>query len=101
MSPFPRTRHPLTWQGQTWDTRAPRCSAEVIAERYRPGDAALRAVAEVVHDLDLKDEGFGRGEAPGLKRLLDGICALTVDDAERIGTPRRSSTRSTPDSVRR
>ena len=61
-----------------------RCSAEVIAARYRPADEALRAVAEVVHDLDLKDEGFGRLEAPGLKRLLDGLCRTTDDDVERI-----------------
>jgi hypothetical protein len=61
-----------------------RCSVEVIVARYRPNDAALLAVAEVVHDLDLKDEGFGRPEAPGLKRLLDGICAGTVGDPERI-----------------
>ncbi len=61
-----------------------RCSAEVIAARFRPEDRALRAVAEVVHDLDLKDEGFGRPEAPGLKRVLDGICATTANDEERI-----------------
>lgn len=61
-----------------------RCSVEVIAARYRPEDRALRAVAEVVHDLDLKDEGFGRPEAPGLKRLLEGVCVRTTDDLERI-----------------
>jgi predicted transcriptional regulator len=44
-----------------------RCTAEVLAERFRPMDMALRAVAEVVHDLDLKDEGFGRPEAPVCK----------------------------------
>lgn len=61
-----------------------RCSAEVMAERCRPEDEALRALAEVVHDLDLKDQRFGRAEAPGLKRLLDGICSLTEGDEERI-----------------
>jgi hypothetical protein len=61
-----------------------RCSAETLCWRYRPDDVALQAVAEVVHDLDLKDEGFGRPEAPGLKRLLDGLCAGTSDDPERI-----------------
>ena len=61
-----------------------RCSAETLAAHFRPQDPALQAVAEVVHDLDLKDEGFGRLEAAGLKRLLDGICTVTQDDGERI-----------------
>jgi hypothetical protein len=56
---------------------------ETLASRFAPEDDALRALSEVVHDLDLKDEGFGRAEAPGLKRLLDGICASTTDDHER------------------
>jgi hypothetical protein len=60
------------------------CSLETIASRFRPEDSALRAVSEVVHDLDLKDERFARPEAAGLKRLLDGICAATRDDHERI-----------------
>jgi hypothetical protein len=60
------------------------CSAEVIAARYCPANQVLRTVAEVVHDLDLKDEGFGHPEAPGLKRLLDGICASVGEDQERV-----------------
>jgi hypothetical protein len=42
----------------------------------------------VVHDLDLKEEGFGRPEAPGLKRLLDGIVSMMSDDQERIQAAR-------------
>src|SRR5919199_1549631 len=43
-----------------------RCTFEVLLERAGPGDPALRAVAELVHDLDLKDGRFGRPEAAGL-----------------------------------
>src|SRR5207244_12647000 len=80
----PKGALPFDMAGAELGHQGARCSAEVVAARYRPEDGALRAVAEVVHDLDLKDEGFGRAEAPGLKRLLDGICALTRDDLERI-----------------
>src|SRR5437868_7644157 len=73
---------PFDIAGAELGHRGARCSAEVVAEQFRPEDQALRAVAEVVHDLDLKEEGFGRTEAPGLKRLLDGICTLTTDDQE-------------------
>lgn len=31
------------------------CTFEVLLERVVPNDAALRAVAEIVHDVDLKD----------------------------------------------
>jgi hypothetical protein len=75
---------PFDMAGVELGHQGAQCSAEVLADRFRPDDSALRAVAEVVHDLDLKDVGFGRAEAPGLKRLLDGICARTADDHERI-----------------
>jgi hypothetical protein len=83
-SPVPAGGIPFDMAGVELGHQGTRCTAEVVAERFRPTDMALRAVAEVVHDLDLKDEGYGRLEAPGLKRLLDGICALTSDDLERI-----------------
>ncbi len=38
----------------------------------------------MVHDQDLKDKGFGRPEAAGLKRFLDGVCSLTREDEERV-----------------
>ena len=80
---------PFDMAGVEYGHHGAHCSLEVLAAHFRPTDVALRAVAEVVHDLDLKDEGFGRQEAAGLKRLLDGVCSLTVEDAERlrISTP--------------
>ncbi len=41
-------------------------------------------MAEIVHDIDLKDAKFGREEAAGVKTLINGICAATLDDEERI-----------------
>jgi hypothetical protein len=82
--PLPEGAIPFDMAGVELGHHGPRCSAEVVAARYRADDLALRAVAEVVHDLDLKDEGFGRLEAPGLKRLLDGICSGALQDLERI-----------------
>ena len=61
-----------------------RCSFEVLLARTGLADPALGAIAEIVHDIDLKDEKFGRDEAPGVKTLIDGICADTRDDEQRI-----------------
>jgi hypothetical protein len=61
-----------------------RCSFEVLMTRAGLDDPALTAIAEIVHDIDLKDEKFGREEAPGIKTLINGICADTRDDDERL-----------------
>jgi hypothetical protein len=61
-----------------------RCTFEVLLERVGLGEPAFRAIAEIVHDIDLKDGKFGRPEADGIKTLIAGICAATGDDAERL-----------------
>src|SRR5919202_445206 len=61
-----------------------RCTFEVLLARAGPDDPALRAIAELVHDLDLKDGKFGRPETAGLGALVEGLCAATGDDPERL-----------------
>src|SRR3712207_9236623 len=61
-----------------------RCTFEVLLARLGLGEPALRAIAEIVHDIDLKDGKFGREEAAGIKTLLAGICAATDDDHRRL-----------------
>src|SRR5215217_9431577 len=62
-----------------------RCTFEVLLARLGlSGDKALAAVAEIVHDIDLKDGKFGRPEADGLRTLIAGLCAATADDEERL-----------------
>src|SRR6266446_726133 len=61
-----------------------RCSFEVLLTRAELDDPALTAIAEIVHDIDLKDEKFCREEAAGIKTLINGICADTRDDEERL-----------------
>ena len=61
-----------------------RCTFEVLLERSGAEDPGLRAIAEIVHDIDLKDAKFGRPEAPGLALVIDGIALGTSDDAKRL-----------------
>src|SRR5262249_7118978 len=61
-----------------------RCTFEVLLERAGLKDSALRAIAEIIHDIDLKDDKFGRSEGAGIRTLIDGIRASTRDDARRI-----------------
>jgi hypothetical protein len=60
-----------------------KCTFEVLLERALH-DPALRAIAEIVHDIDLKDDKFGRTEVAGIRTLIEGISVATKDDAERI-----------------
>ncbi len=60
------------------------CTFEVLLGRAGLSDPALAAIAEIVHDIDLKDGKFGREEASGIARLIDGIAATTEDDERRI-----------------
>jgi hypothetical protein len=61
-----------------------RCTFEVLLDRLGPDDPALRALAEIVHDVDLKDGKFGRPEGPGVERLIDGIARAHADDEARL-----------------
>jgi hypothetical protein len=61
-----------------------RCTFETLVSRFARRDAALRQVAEIVHDVDLKDAKFGREEAAGVARLVDGIAGTAANDAERL-----------------
>jgi len=60
------------------------CSFETLLARTVRSDPALRRVAEIVHDLDLKDGRYGHPETAGIQQLLSGILAAHADDEARI-----------------
>ena len=61
-----------------------RCTFETLLAHFELDDDALRALGEIVHDIDCKDEKFGRNEAAGVLAVIQGIALATTDDAERI-----------------
>jgi hypothetical protein len=61
-----------------------RCTFEVLVGRMGLRDPALVALGEIVHDLDLRDDKFGREETAGVRSTIDGICTVARDDAQRI-----------------
>ena len=61
-----------------------KCTFEVLLERGALKEPALRAIAEIIHDIDLKDDKFGRTEVAGIRTLIEGISVATKDDSERI-----------------
>jgi hypothetical protein len=61
-----------------------RCTFETLVKRHGISDAALRHVAEIVHDVDMKDGKFRRPEAAGVERVVAGIVAGHSADPDRL-----------------
>ncbi|MEQ1885213.1 MAG: chromate resistance protein ChrB domain-containing protein [Bryobacteraceae bacterium] len=62
------------------------CTFEVLVARHGllPQHPALQPIAEMVHDIDLKDGRYQHPETSGLARMLDGLCLRTADDQQRL-----------------
>src|SRR5215831_15019321 len=67
-----------------WYGHRSSCTFEVLLERCGISDRALRPIAEIVHDIDLKDAKFGREEMPGLALVINAICTANKEDTARL-----------------
>ncbi len=56
------------------------CTFEALVQRFALRDRRLRDLAEIVHDMDLRDERFQREEARGLDLAIRGLLATFKDD---------------------
>jgi hypothetical protein len=60
------------------------CSFEVLVDRFGLRETGLGPIAEIVHDVDVKDGKFARAEAPGIAALIAGISLTEAEDEPRI-----------------
>jgi hypothetical protein len=60
------------------------CSVESLVRRAGLHDPALRRVAEVVHDIDLRDGRHRHPETAGFEQMLLGMLATTPRDPDRL-----------------
>jgi len=70
--------------GAEFGHRGELCSFEVLVQDFGIDDPAVKALGEIVHDLDLEDERYGRPEASGLGVVLSGIAARETTDPARL-----------------
>ena len=61
-----------------------RCTFETLIRRTGLKEAALARVAEIIHDIDIKDGKFGRPEARGVEQLVLGLLAAHSEDERRL-----------------
>lgn len=60
------------------------CTFEVLVQTFEPEDQAIKQLAKVIHEIDLKDDTFSMPETPGIKALFDGIVTVTSEDTGRV-----------------
>ncbi len=60
------------------------CTFEVLCDRFGLTDPALRAIGEIIHDIDLKETKYHREETPGMSRLIAGIAMNHKEDEVRL-----------------
>jgi hypothetical protein len=61
-----------------------RCTFETLVARLGISDGAIAQIAQVVHDIDLKDAKFGRADAAGVQQLMLGLVLAHADDEARL-----------------
>ena len=60
------------------------CTFEVLLARMGRDDPALRHIADIIHDIDLRDGKFAREETAGFTALITGICLQHREDDARL-----------------
>lgn len=61
------------------------CTFETLIKRFGlSDDNGLVELAEIVHDIDLKDNKFNRLEAPGVNATVRGLSELLKDDRKLL-----------------
>jgi len=60
------------------------CTFEVLVKSFAIKDKAVKKIAEIVHDLDVKDDKYGKAEAAGVEDILAGIRKTAKNDADGL-----------------
>jgi len=81
----------LDGQSPTFDIRGAEfthqgdlCTFEVLVKSFGIKDRGVKRIAEVVHDLDVKDEKYNNPETSGVEEILTGIRKTENSDAEAL-----------------
>jgi len=75
---------PFDMAGVEFGHHGDHCTFETLLHRAGLHDRRLDAIAEIVHEADLRDGKFPREEARGLDLVLRGLLAAVKDDHEAL-----------------
>jgi len=79
-SKLPKDAIPFDTFGVEFSHHGEDCTFETLLKSFELKDKALTAIAEIVHDIDMKDRKFGRPEATGLDVMVRAISNSLKDD---------------------
>jgi hypothetical protein len=60
------------------------CTFEVLVKSFAVKDKVVRKIAEIVHDLDVKDDKYGNPDATGVEEILMGIRKTVKNDSDAL-----------------
>jgi hypothetical protein len=60
------------------------CTFEVLIDRLNIKDRALTPIAEIIHDIDLKESRFARPETAGFALMVNAVCTAHKEDEDRL-----------------
>jgi hypothetical protein len=81
---LPAAAIPFDMAGVEFGHQGDDCTFETLLHRSGLRDRRLTAIAEIVHEADLRDGKYPRDEARGLDLVLRGLLAAVKDDHEAL-----------------
>jgi hypothetical protein len=61
-----------------------KCTLEVLVERFSIREPGIKTIAEIVHDIDVKDGKFKRAEVPGIADVIASLGLAHRSDEPRL-----------------
>ena len=58
------------------------CTFETLLAAFSLEENALKSIAQIVHEIDLRDERYARAEIAGIDALLEGWLSLKLSDKD-------------------
>jgi hypothetical protein len=79
-SSLPENAIPFDVFGAEFSHHGDRCTFETLIEAFGLRDSALNEIAQIIHDVDLKDHKFGRAEGSGVDLVIRSLGDFVGDD---------------------
>lgn len=75
---------PFDMYGSEFTHHGEDCTFETLIKAFDLKDSALQSIAEIVHDIDLKDNKYSRKEADGITQIVTGLSQKLRDDSKLL-----------------
>ncbi len=83
---LPKNAIPFDVLGAEFSHHGEDCTFETLLQAFQLRDRALANMAEIVHDIDMKDQKFNRLEAAGLDTVVRALADALKDDHKILET---------------